>query len=187
MRNVMVFDVDRCVGCLACVVACKVENDGEVGTYWTWIERVGPTGEFPKTEMYFMPYTCQQCDTPECISVCPANATYKRADGVILVDAEKCIGCRACVEACPYGARCMDSRSNTAKKCTLCAQLIDRGELPNCARNCPAKCRIVGDIDDVNSDAARAVKSAGKNVYKLKDAGNKPVSAYILRRSKWQG
>ncbi len=81
----------------------------------------------------------------------------------------------------------MDSRTNTAKKCTLCAQLIDRGEQPNCVRNCPAKARIMGDVDDSNSDAARVIKDAGKNVYKLKDAGNKPVGAYILRRSKWQG
>ncbi len=184
-RRAMVLDLNRCVGCLSCVVACKVENDVEASKYWTWVKRVGPIGKFPDTKMHFLPYTCQHCDTPECISVCPANATYKRADGIVLVDAEKCIGCESCIEACPYEARSMDSRSNTARKCTLCTQLIDTGAQAHCALNCPGKARVIGDIDDSNSEAARLIKEAGPNAYRLHDSGNSPVGYYILRNMKW--
>lgn len=185
-RKAMILDLNRCVGCLACVVSCKVENDVEVGKYWTSIERVGPTGEFPKNEMYFLPHVCHQCDTPECIRVCPTNATYKRADGIVLVDSELCIGCESCVDACPYGARIMNSEKNVAEKCTLCIQLIDKGEEAHCVANCPGKARMIGDLDDPNDPVSILLKNEKGNFYQLRDVGNKPVGGYVLRKSKWQ-
>jgi molybdopterin-containing oxidoreductase family iron-sulfur binding subunit len=80
----------------------------------------------------------------------------------------------------------MDSRTNVAKKCTLCSHLTDRGEPANCVTNCPGKARMIGDLDDENSDVARYIKDAGKNVYKLPDSGNSPVGVYVLRKVKWQ-
>ena len=182
MRKAMVIDIDKCVGCLACIVACKVENDGEVGKFWNWVERVGPRGTYPNTEMYFLPKQCQHCDTPECIEVCPTGASYKRADGIVLVDTQKCISCESCIPACPYNARVMDSRSTFASKCTLCVQLTDKGEETNCVRNCPGKARFVGDVDDTESDIGRLLASVKPaELHKLKDVGNKPVGMYILR------
>lgn len=182
MRKAMIVDIDKCVGCLACIVACKVENDGEVGTFWNWVERIGPRGKYPDTEMYFLPKQCQHCDTPECISVCPTGASYKRADGTVLVDNQKCIGCESCIPACPYNARVMDSRTNFAAKCTLCVQLTDKGEDAHCVKNCPGKARFIGDVDDSESDVGRLLASVKKSeVHQLKDDGNKPVGMYILR------
>lgn len=185
-KKAMVVDLNRCVNCNACMTACKFENNVEIGKYWTWIDRIGPTGKFPDNEMYYRPMMCQHCETPECITICPAAATYKRPDGIVVVDKDKCIGCEQCVDACPYKARIMNSEHSVAEKCTLCFQLTDKGEEPNCVVNCPGKARKTGDLDDPNSEVSQMLKAAGKDVYRLKDVGNKPVGAYILRKIKWQ-
>lgn len=185
-KKALVVDLNRCVNCLACMSACKAENNVEIGKYWTWVDRVGPTGKFPNNQMYYVPKMCQHCDTPECITVCPTAASYKREDGIVLVDKEKCIGCEQCIDACPYNARIMNSETSVAEKCTLCSQLTDKGEQPNCVVNCPGKARKYGDLSDPKSEVSAMVKAAGKEVYKLKDVGNKPVGAYILRKQTWQ-
>jgi len=169
------------------MTACKYENNVDIGSYWTWVEREGPHGEFPNNEMYFLPILCQHCETPECISVCPTAASYKRKDGIVLVDKEKCIGCGLCLEACPYDVRVMNNEHGVAEKCTLCAHLIDQGEQPNCVKNCAGRCRIIGDFDDPTSEVSKMLKAAGvKNVHHLEDLGNKPVGRYILKKFRWR-
>lgn len=185
-KKAMVVDLNRCVNCLSCVVACKMENNVEPGKYWTSVERIGPTGKFPNTEMYFLPKVCQHCETPECISVCPADATYKRADGTVLVNKERCIGCGQCIDACPYSARIMNSAANVAEKCTLCIQLTDKGEEANCVANCPGRARMIGDLDNPEDPVAMIVANNKASFNKLHDVGNKPVGGYILRKMKWQ-
>ena len=102
MAKCLVVDLDRCTGCDACVVACKLENGIGLGEYWNRVVTVGPTGTHPRVEMYWLPVQCQQCENPQCVHVCPTGASYVDPDtGVVLVDKSKCIGCQYCMMACP--------------------------------------------------------------------------------------
>ena len=129
----IVTDIDRCVGCHACTVACKAINDVPVGRFWNRVLRVGPTpkvggsGQYPDVEMYFLNVSCQHCADPECIKVCPTGASFKAEDGTVQVDHEACIGCEACLDACPYGVRYMNEDAGFVEKCTLCEQKIEPG------------------------------------------------------------
>lgn len=177
----LVVDLDRCIGCYSCEVACKNENGVALGVSWNKVLTVGPTGKFPDVKMYFLPTMCQECSDPPCIGVCPAAATYKREDGVTLIDRDKCIGCKRCMKACPYGARSFNKDAGVVEKCTTCIQLRDVGEDPACVKNCVGKARFFGDVSDPNSAVSKVLKAAGgENVYSLPDAGNHPVSRYIL-------
>ena len=133
----VVTDLNRCTGCLACTVACKAANGVPVGNFWIRSMRVGPVtkeegGQFPDVDMYFLPMQCQHCATPECVTVCPTGASVKTENGTVQIDKELCIGCGACLSACPYGVRYINEDSNVAEKCTLCSQLVEQGE-PVCA------------------------------------------------------
>jgi Fe-S-cluster-containing dehydrogenase component len=170
-------------------VACKQENGVVLGSTWSRVVTVGPTGTYPNVEEYFLPTMCQQCENPECVKVCPTGASYKRDDGVVLVDREKCIGCRYCMMACPYGVRSFNEEKKVVEKCTLCVHLQDIGEKPACVKNCPSKARLFGDLDDPNSDVSKALKVAGsENVHSLPDVGNKPATRYIMhsKTAKWR-
>ena len=108
----IITDLNRCTGCLACTVACKAINGVDVGQFWIKTLRVGPnpteggSGNYPDVEMYFLPVQCQHCENPQCVSVCPTGASYRdEKTGYVLIDREKCIGCRYCMYACPYGVR----------------------------------------------------------------------------------
>ena len=101
----IVVDLDRCIGCHGCEIACKNENNIALGEYWNKVVERGPFGEYPDLEMYFLPTMCQQCQDAPCVNVCPTGASYRDADGMVLVDKEKCIGCKYCMMACPYGVR----------------------------------------------------------------------------------
>lgn len=182
-QKAIVIDLDRCIGCYGCIVACKQENNIQLGAYWNKVLTVGPAGKFPDVEMYFLPVLCQHCRDPQCVKVCPTGASFKREDGIVLIDKSKCIGCQYCAMACPYGVRYFNKEEKVVEKCTLCTHLIEKGEEPACVKICSAKARIFGDLDDPNSKASQAIRAAGaNNVHSLADVGNHPSVQYILHR-----
>ncbi len=146
-------DLNRCVGCLACSVACKVVNNVPIGNYWNKVLRIGPnprvggSGHCPDVEMYFLPIGCQHCKDPECVKVCPTGASHKTEDGTVQIDKSKCIGCQFCVMSCPYGVRYLNEEERVVEKCTLCEQKTSQGELPQCVTQCGGRARFFGDLD----------------------------------------
>jgi len=182
----IVTDLDRCTGCQACTVACAQENRLRPAVLWTRVQEIGPDGRFPQLHMYFIPLACQHCADPACIKVCPTGASHKRSDGVVLIDHEKCIGCQRCQQACPYGVHHFDAEAKKMEKCTLCAHLVDRGEIPACVRTCTTGARVFGDISDRSSQATRLFETAGAYAFRLlPQAGTNPSAGYVLRRQAW--
>lgn len=190
MRNAIVVDLDRCSGCFSCEVACKSENNIALGSYYNKVITVGPFGDFPRLQQYFLPVHCQQCENAPCVHVCPTGASYRdETTGVILVDKSKCIGCKYCMMACPYGVRSWNVDERVVEKCTLCGQLTANGELPTCVHNCPGGARFYGDLDDPDSDVSKALAAADSDaVHTLTDVGNAPATKYILsaKYAEWQ-
>ena len=145
-------DLNRCVGCLACSVTCKVVTDVPIGSYWNKVLRIGPNpkfegAEFPDVEMYFLTVQCQHCADPECVKVCPTGASHKLEDGTVQIDKSKCIGCQFCAMSCPYGVRYLNEEERVVEKCTLCEQKIAQGELPQCVTQCGGRARYFGDLE----------------------------------------
>lgn len=206
-QTAIITDVNRCVGCLACSVACKAANNVPIGNYWNKVVRVGPnpikggSGQFPDVYMYFMPIGCQHCADPECVKVCPTEASHIAEDGSVQVDKSKCIGCQFCAMACPYGVRYLNEEERVVEKCTLCEQKLAQGELPQCVSQCGGNARWVGDLDagldtfigsDDSAGERRKMKEflepfSDSDIYHLPDVGNKPSFAFILRDHEWQG
>jgi len=189
MKKTMVIDLDRCIGCYSCEIACKMENDVALGVYYNKVLTIGPMGIFPDLTQYYLPTICQQCYNPSCVDVCPTGASYKTSEGVVLVNKELCIGCRYCMMACPYGARSYNAEQKVVEKCTLCEHLTAVGEKPACVKACCGQCRFFGDLDDPNSDVSRVLREAGEaNIHSLPDRGNHPSVKYILHRktATWQ-
>ncbi|MEA5020207.1 MAG: 4Fe-4S dicluster domain-containing protein [Gordonibacter sp.] len=186
MKNCLVVDLDRCSGCDSCVAACKHENGIDLGVHLNRVVAVGPTGTFPNIEMYWLPLQCQQCANPGCIEVCPTGASYRDEEtGVVLVNAEECIGCESCIPACPYEARMLNPSKNVVEKCTLCFQRhSDADWMPACVHNCCCGARIFGDLDDPESVASKAVAAAGdENRHHLADPGSlAPSTVYLLSK-----
>ena len=125
-RNCIVVNLDRCTGCFGCEVACKMENGVALGERWSKVFTVGPVGEYPDMTRYALPTMCQQCENAPCVSVCPTGASYRDGNNVVLVDKEKCIGCKYCMMACPYGVRSWNAAEKCAEKCTLCGHLTSK-------------------------------------------------------------
>lgn len=203
-RMAIVTDVDRCVGCHACTVACKVMHEMPVGRYWNRVLRIGPnpkeggSGNWPDVEMYFLNLSCQHCATPECVSVCPTGATTKAENGTVQIDPNVCIGCESCIPACPYGVRYLNEDTGVVEKCNLCQDIIDSGEvdLPRCVSQCCGMARWYGDAEQgIESFEGPRGERLGDfvndftedQVYKLTDVGNGPSMFYIMRNIKWQG
>ncbi|GAB1535382.1 4Fe-4S dicluster domain-containing protein [Geovibrio sp. ADMFC3] len=186
-KKTLVIDLDRCIGCYSCEISCKNENLIDLGVYYNKVQTMGPSGKFPDIEMYYLPTVCQSCKNAPCVEVCPTGASYINDEGVILIDKAKCIGCLACMSACPYGARSFNVGVGVVEKCTLCDHL-KAPDKPACVKACCAKARFVGDIEDPDSDVSKAIKAAGKeNVHSLPDSGNGPTVRYILhdKTAKW--
>jgi tetrathionate reductase subunit B len=152
----IVIDASRCIDCKACLIACKVENNLPEGFWRNWIRPLWEVSSGGKSE--FQPGQCMQCEIPSCVAACPVDATYKQADGLVVIDPAKCIGCGNCVSACPYGARYRDPGIRRADKCDFCQQRLKRGEEPACVATCPTGVRTFGDLNDPQSEISRMVR-----------------------------
>ena len=181
-RNCIVVNIDRCTGCYACQVACKMQNEVALGLAWNKVKVVGPVGEYPNMVRYPLPTMCQECENAPCLEVCPTGATYRDEEtGVILIDSEQCIGCQACMQACPYGQRCYNEQTGVVEKCNLCHDLTAKGELPACVKSCSAGARFYGDLDDPESDVSKELaKYSEDQIHTLPDTGNAPLTKYII-------
>jgi len=194
----MVVDLMRCVGCNACVVACKLEHNAPAGIVQTGVLEK-EMGKFPNSIRIFVPVLCNHCEEPTCVDVCPKNATCKRDDGVVMIDFEKCIGCGACVEHCPYHARVLVDNNktvfpdgetvfekpvyqriprNVALKCDFCFYRVEKGLPPVCVEVCPTSARIFGDLDDAKTEVHALIEKHHAWTM-LPDEMTKPQVFYI--------
>jgi Fe-S-cluster-containing dehydrogenase component/formate-dependent nitrite reductase membrane component NrfD len=172
-----VIDQRKCIGCHACTVACKAEHDVPIGVYRTWVKYI-EKGEFPNTRRYFLVNRCNHCDDAPCVAICPTRALYKRSDGIVDFDASRCIGCKSCMQACPYDALYIDPYSQTAAKCNYCAHRTEVGLEPACVTVCPERAIIAGDLHDPCTEIARIVAREPVRVRKA-DQGTKPNVYYL--------
>lgn len=172
----MVIDARRCYGVHACTVACKAENNVPLGENRSWVEEI-EKGVYPSVSRNFLPRLCNHCSTPNCVSVCPTGATWKREeDGIVVVDKDICIGCKYCVQACPYDMRFLNEDTGTADKCDFCIHRVSQGIMPACVEACPSRARTFGDLSDPQSEVSKLIaenpvtvlrpeKGTGPNVY----------------------
>jgi Fe-S-cluster-containing dehydrogenase component/formate-dependent nitrite reductase membrane component NrfD len=158
-------DLRKCIGCHACTIACKAEHDIPVGVNRCWVKTV-ESGTFPDTRRFFFPVLCNQCDEAPCAKICPTNALFKRRDGIVDLHGDSCIGCRACMVACPYDQLFIDPNTRTAEKCNFCANRVENELLPACVSVCPTECRIFGDLDDPASEVAQIAARESTRVRK---------------------
>lgn len=193
MRYAMVIDLKRCVGCHACATSCKSSNSTPPGDLRAYVLRK-EIGKFPDTKRVVLPMLCMHCSDPACLNVCPTGATIKRDDGIVTIDKDTCIGCRACATACPYGARFYVKNAkgyfeeytpfeklNAGKhpvgvmdKCDFCLERLQKGEQPVCVQTCITKGRTFGDIDELMP----LIRS--RNGYQLRaECGTDPSVYYI--------
>lgn len=198
----MVINLDRCIGCHTCANACKMQNNVPMGMLWNRVLTEGcdvvdgAVGTYPNLSRTYLPIACQHCENAPCQKVCPTGATYTDEVGRVLVDYDKCIGCRMCMAACPYNARVFnwnepvrdpdfnygDARvpvrpKGVMEKCTLCKERTDDGQEPMCVVCCPTKARIYGDLEDPESDVSRTIKESNAYVL-LEDRGTDPKVHY---------
>ena len=156
MQYGFVIDHRRCIGCHACTVACKQENDVPVGSFRTWVKYV-EKGRFPEIRRHFAVLRCNHCTNAPCVTICPVNALEKRKDGIVDLDRDVCIGCRACMQACPYDAIYLNAELGAVEKCHFCAHRVEKGLEPACVIVCPEQAIIAGDLHDPNSKVAQMV------------------------------
>jgi Fe-S-cluster-containing dehydrogenase component len=197
----MGIEIDKCIGCNRCAVACKTENDvpDEPFYFRTWVERYTITrdGEVtvenisvsPRKEVthdarevvrtFFVPKLCNHCVNAPCVQVCPVKATFATQDGAVIVDSKRCIGCRYCIQACPYGARYLHPKTKTADKCTFCYHRVVKGLQPACVEVCPTQARVFGDL---KSKASRLVRFTRMNkIHVLKPSLNTEPKVYYAQ------
>jgi dimethyl sulfoxide reductase iron-sulfur subunit len=207
----IVIDLDRCVGCWTCATVCKAENNIGLGNWWNRIlnvegDHVGTPGTVAgQPQMTNLPLQCMHCENPPCVKSCPVGATWKRDDGIVMQDPDKCIGCRTCMAACPYHVKVFNWREpdtlidldgehlgyfavaqrprHVAEKCTLCVERVDAGLLPACVAACPANVRTFGDLNDPGSEVSRLIRE--RHGFQLKpEFGTDPNIWYLPPRAK---
>ncbi len=176
-RFAMVIDEERCIHCAACVVACKAENAVPDRHSRNRVSEQ-EYGAYPDVRVAIAPSQCMQCDDAPCVRVCPTGASYRSENGVVLVNSDDCIGCRYCIEACPYDARYFDEESGTVDKCTFCTQRVAAGLEPACVATCPTRTRVFGNLADPASAVARLV-AANRVQVRLPGAGTSPKVFYL--------
>jgi len=177
-RYGMAVDTRTCVGCAACVIGCKTENDVAAGFTRDWI-RTFVMGDFPDLSIAVHSERCNHCEDAPCVAVCPTGASHYGPGGTVQVNPDKCSGCKACIAACPYGARFIDPRTGAIDKCTFCMHRIEAGiPTTSCQEICPTESIYFGDLDDPSTEISRAL--ASREWYTLlPDAGTKPKHFYL--------
>ena len=170
-------DQSKCIGCHACSTACKSENQVPLGVYRTWVKYV-ETGSYPDVRRRFQVTRCNHCVNPPCVRICPVTAMYQREDGIVEFDPSICIGCKSCMQACPYDSIYLDPETNTAAKCTFCAHRIDVGLEPACVVVCPEHAILAGDLNDPASEISRKLATSQVTVRKP-EQGTGPKLFYI--------
>ena len=203
-RYGMAIDLSRCIGCNTCAVACKVSNNLPKDVWWNVVHTEGR--DFADTskgtyggemQLSWLPVNCMHCENAVCEEVCPTGATVKRDDGIVTVDEETCIGCKSCMEACPYDVRRLienepeyylerpigdpaakSHKGGTVEKCDFCAGRIDRGEKPACMELCPGRARYWGDLDDPESEVSQFLSGRNATVL-LEEEGTSPSVYYV--------
>lgn len=174
----MVIDARRCYGVHACSVACKAEFKVPLGEHRSWVEEV-EKGSYPHATRTFLPRLCNHCSKPNCVSVCPTGATWKREeDGIVVIDKDICIGCKYCVQACPYDMRFVNEDTGTADKCDFCIHRVSQGLEPACVEACPSRARVFGDLNDPNSEVSRLIAENPVTVLRP-EKGTEPNVFYI--------
>ena len=177
MNYGFVIDNRKCIGCHACTVACKSEFDVPIGVNRTHVKYI-EKGEFPNSTREFSVHRCNHCADAPCVEICPTTALHTRADGIVDFDNDRCIGCKSCMQACPYDALYIDPNTHTAAKCNYCAHRIDGGYEPACVIICPVEAIISGDLDDPESNIAQLVANE-ETMTRKPEKGTDPNLYYI--------
>ncbi|MGI9586228.1 MAG: 4Fe-4S dicluster domain-containing protein [Acidimicrobiia bacterium] len=172
MQYGFVIDQSTCIGCHACTVACKTEHQVPLGVNRTWVKYV-EQGTWPETQRSFSVMRCNHCADAPCVTICPTSALFKRDDGIVDFNTQSCIGCKSCMQACPYDALYIDPNDNTAQKCNYCAHRVEVGIEPACVVVCPEQSIIAGDLDDPTSKIARLV-AEGDLTQRAVERGTQP-------------
>ncbi|MDO8688703.1 MAG: molybdopterin-dependent oxidoreductase, partial [Dehalococcoidia bacterium] len=180
----MVIDLQRCVGCHACTVACKQEHDLPLGLTWNPVFTVGPVGAFPNLSACYLHKPCMHCADAPCVDACPTGAMVKRSDGIVYVEKADCNGCTLCVDACPYDAVAMNTLTGLAEKCTFCIHRVDKGLQPACVASCVGKAMFFGDAGDPSDPVGLLLKDqAGRSFHLWPELKTGPSVVYLKAKN----